>query len=189
MKSRLAYLPVASGFLVLVLSLVVGALKINSNRNTTLSQNLSTKAAAENATLALSPASGDYTMDTKTSYPVGIILNSGGREIDGVDIIINFDPKKVTVEGTTVTTTNSFEQYLVNKIDNVAGKIRLSALTFTAKPVTGIVGTFRFRPVVRGAVNFNFEFTPGATTDTNVADHASAKDILGSVVNASFNFK
>ncbi len=189
MKSPLSYLPLASGFLVLVLSLAVGVITVNSNKNLSSNQNLSTEAAAENATLSLSPAGGDYIFDGKTSYPVGIILNSAGRSIDGADIIITFDPKKVQVEGSAVTVSNDFEQYPVNKIDNAAGKIRLSALTFSAKAVTGIMGTFRFRPLGAGAVNFSFDFKPGATTDTNVADHASAKDILGSVTNASYSFK
>lgn len=177
------YLPVASGFLVLVLSLAVGVLTVTSNKN----QGVSTKAANETAALSLSPSGGDYTFDTETSYPVGIILNTGGKTIDGVDVVISFDPKKVQVE--TLTLANDFEQYPVNKVDNSTGKIRLSGLTFTPKAMAGVMGTFRFHPVARGAAGFTFDFTPGSTTDSNVADQATAKDILGTVTNAGFTFK
>ncbi|MCL4398000.1 hypothetical protein M1403_03160 [Patescibacteria group bacterium] len=193
MKSPISYLPLASGFLVLVLSLTVGVLTVTSKGSSNLAsntnQNLATKAAEENATMALSPATGDFVVDGKTSYPVGIIVNSSGKTIDGVDIILTFDPKKIQVNGTTVTVTNSFEQYPVNKIDNVKGEIRLSALAFTPKAITGIVGTFRVKPIARGQATINFQFAPGATTDSNIADHATAQDILGSVTNASFNFQ
>lgn len=190
MKSPLSYLPLASGFLVLVLSLAIGVLTVTSKNNLTATpQNLTTKAAEATATLSLSPASGDFAFTPGTSYPVGIIIDSAGKAVDGVDVIVNFDPKLVRVEGGKVSTTNLFEQYMVNSVDNVKGQIKLGALTFTAKPVTGIVGTFKFTPLVAGNLTFVYLFTPGATTDTNVAEHGTARDILGSVGNASFNFK
>jgi hypothetical protein len=88
-----------------------------------------------------------------------------------------------------VTTANLFEQYMVNSIDNVSGQIKLGALTFTPKPVTGVVGTFKFTPLKPGTVDFTFVFTPGSTTDTNLAETKTARDVLGSVENASYVFK
>jgi hypothetical protein len=189
MKSPLSYLPLASGFLVLVLSLAIGVLTVTS-KNTLVSpsQNMSTKAAQETGSLSLSPATGDYSFAAGTSYPVGIIVSSGEKSLDGVDIIINFDPKMAQVVGK-VTTANLFEQYMVNSIDNVSGQIKLGALTFTPKPVTGVVGTFKFTPLKPGTVDFTFVFTPGSTTDTNLAETKTARDVLGSVENASYVFK
>lgn len=187
MRSPLSYLPLAAGMLVLVLSLALGVLTVTSKNN--LSQNLSTKATMEVASFSLSPLTGTYNFVSGTSYPVGILVDSAGKSIDGVDIILNFDPKKVQVVGTTVATTSIFEQYLTNSVDNVNGVIKLSGLTFNTKPITGIVGTFRFQPLIKGEVTFNFQFTPGATTDSNVADHTTGKDILGNVQNGAYSFQ
>lgn len=186
MRNPWSYLPISAGILVLVLSLALGVLTVTSKRP---SQSLTTKAAVANASLALSPATGDYTFAVGTSYPVGIVLDSAGKTIDGVDIVINFDPTKARVEGTSLSTTSIFEQYPQNEVDNARGIIKLSGLTFTPKPLTGIITTFRFQPLVKGEVNFTFSFTPGATTDTNIADHDTAKDILGSVENGRYFFR
>jgi hypothetical protein len=173
MKSPLSYLPVVSGFLVLVLSLAVGVLTVTSNK--TGSQQITTKAAENTATLALSPLTGEYTYSAGTSYTVGIIINSMGKAIDGTDVVISFDPKKAKVLDTSVSASNLFENTPTNVVDNAAGKIKFSGLTFTPKPVAGIIGTFRFQPTGVGTVTFNFDFSPGVTTDSNIADSTTAK--------------
>jgi len=173
--------------LVLVLSLAVGVLTVTSKKQT--SQSLTTKATIENATLSFSPATGEYMFVAGTSYPVGILVDSAGKNIDGVDVVINFDPTKVQVEGSSLSTTTVFEQYPVNTVDNVKGIVKLSGLTFSTKPVTGIVATFRFQPLAKGEVNFTFNFISGATTDSNIADNTTAKDILGSVENGRYFFR
>ena len=182
MRSPISYLPVASGFLVLVLSLAVAVLAVSRP------QTISTKATQEEAVLSLSPASGSYTFTSDASYPVGIIVNSGSKNIDGVDVVLNYDPAKVKIMDAKLNTTNTFEETPVNVIDNARGQVKFSGLTFKAKPVAGIVGTFRYRPVSRGEVNFTFYFNPGSTTDSNVAEHGTAKDILGKVENARYTF-
>lgn len=191
MRSRLAFLPVASGLLVLVLSLAVGVMTVTS-RNAgpaTTSQSLNTKASEATAKLGLSPANGDYDYSPGTTYTVGITLDSAGKVIDGADVVIKFNPAVAKVEETKVTTTPVFEQFPLNQVDNVAGQIRFSGLTFNQRAITGVIGTFRFRPLAKGEVNFTFDFTPGATTDSNIADHATAKDILGEVENGHYTFK
>ncbi len=182
MRSPISYLPVASGFLVLILSLAVGVLTV-SNR-----QVFNTKAAQDQAVLSLSPTSGTYAFTPGTTYPVGIVVNSGGKNVDGIDVIVNYDPAKVRVMDANLSTANLFEENPVNTIDNVRGQIKYSGLTFKTKPVAGIVGTFRYQPLTKGEVNFTFYFSPGSTTDSNVAENATAQDILTKVENARYTF-
>ena len=111
------------------------------------------------------------------------------KSVDGVDIIINFNPKKVAVVGSKISTANVFEESPANVVDNINGQIRLSSLTFKARPVTGIIATFQIKHLVRGIADFTFQFTPGNTTDSNVAEHGTAKDVLGKVENGSYTFK
>lgn len=190
MKSSLAWLPIASGLLVLVLSLGVAVLTVvnRGGSGTSPSQNLTTQASTAMASLSLSPSRQTYTLTPGLSYPVGIIVDSAGKSIDGVDVVISFDPQKVQVTTPAVNPTTAFEQYPINNVSNPAGKIRFSALTFTPKPVNGIIATFQIKPVAKGEVNLTFDFTPAATTDSNIAEHGTAKDILEKVVNGNYFF-
>lgn len=192
MRNLFRWLPVASGFLVLVLSMVVAVFTVSqrsSKNNLATTQNLNTKAAEQIASLSFSPATGGYNYSSGATYPVGIILDSAGKSVDGVDVIVKFDPKKVQVVSSKVATTSLFQEFPQNMIDNVLGQIKFSALTFNSRPVTGIVGTFTFRPLAKGTVDLTFDYTFGATRDSNIAEHGSAKDLLGQVTNGSYSFK
>lgn len=190
MKNILHWAPVASGFLVLVLSMFVAFLTVskrNSPSNLATNQNLRTSATEQVVSLSLLPTSGSFSLSQ--SPAVGVVLDSVGKSVDGVDVIISFDPKKVQVVGSKVAPTALFEEFPQNIVDNVRGQIRFSALTFSPRPVTGIIGTFSFKPKGPGQVNFNFDFTFGSTRDSNVAQHGSAKDVLGKVENGRFDFR
>lgn len=182
-------MPLASGLLVLILSLGVAVLTITSRNNSATPQNVNTQATEVFPSLAFTPDKATYTYTPNQTYNLGIVLDSDGKTVDGADVVINFDPTKVQVVDTKVATTTLLEQYPLNSVDNVKGKIRYSGLTFNFKPITGIIGTFKFRPLGKGEVNFTFDFTPGATTDSNIAEHATAQDILKTVTNGSYFFQ
>lgn len=179
------WLPLTLGMTVLVLSLAVAVLTVTRGQQ----QVVQTKAVEVFGSLGLSPASGEYIFSPGQTYPVGIVVDAAGKSVDGVDVIINFDPKKVQVVGSSVSTTTLFERFPLNKVDNGAGRISFSALTFSPKAVVGIAATFSFKPTAPGEINLDFEFKPGATTDSNIAEHGTAKDVLGKVENAKFVFK
>jgi hypothetical protein len=179
---------VASGLLVLVLSLAVAVLVAGRGLGTA-SQNPAVKAAGETASLALSPSSGDYAFSPSASYPVGIVFDSGSKAVDGVDVIIKFDPRQVQIAGGKIAAGTLFEEAPVNTVDNLKGEIRFSALTFNPRPVAGILGTFQMKPVAAGGAELTFAFAPGATVDSNAAEHGTARDILGKAEGAKFNFK
>lgn len=192
-KSLLTYLPIATGVLVLVLSLGVAVFTVtkrNSVGELAIDQDLRTQASQVSLpNLSLSPENESYVFSAGQTYPVGIILDSGDSEIDGVDVVIMFDPKKARVVTNQVSSAGLLEQVPLNRVDNITGKIIFSALTFKPKVVNGILGSFRFEPLVTGQVDFKFDFKLGATVDSNVAQHGSANDALGKVVNATYTFK
>lgn len=191
MKSSLAWLPIASGMLVLVLSLGLAFVTVtsrNSAGDVANSQALQSEASAAVPAIALSPATGQFEFSANAPFPVGIIVDSGGRSVDGVDVVISYDPAKVQIVGGKVNPTGVFSEVPLNLVDTAAGKIRFSALTFDPQPVTGVVGTFSFIPLSASEVNFQIDYTPGATTDSNIAEHGSAVDVLGKVENATYSF-
>lgn len=176
----------------MVLSMFVAVFTVssrNSKSNLATSQNLNTKAAEQIPSISFSPTTGEYTFSAGATYPVGIVLDSAGKSVDGVDVIVKFDPKKVQIVSSKVATTSLFQEFPQNVIDNVLGQIKFSALTFNSRPVTGIIGTFTFKPLAKGTVNLTFDYTFGSTRDSNVAEHGSAKDVLGQVTNGSYILK
>lgn len=191
MRSSLAWLPIASGMLVLVLSLGLAFVTVtsrNSAGEVANSQALQSEASAAVPAIALSPATGQFEFSPNATFPVGIIVDSGGKSVDGVDVVISYDPAKVRIAGGKVNPTGVFSEVPLNQVDTVAGKIRFSALTFDPQPVAGVVGTFSFTPLSASEVNFQIDYTPGATTDSNIAEHGSAIDVLGKVENATYEF-
>ena len=161
----------------------------NNSENYEPAQNLSASASEDLPSMTLSPDESTFTYIPGQSYPIGILIDSMGKSVDGVDVIILFEPSRVTVVGDRVTAGSVFTDVPLNKVDNTVGKVRFSALTFDAKPVNGILGTFRIMPKSAGEVNLTFDFTPGATTDSNMAEHGTADDVLGKVVNAKYLFE
>lgn len=185
MKSLISWAPLAIGFFVLILSLGVAVISVTSKSQ----KNILTKAVETIGSMGLTPSSGEYSFSRDQTIPVGLVVDSKEASVDGIDVIIYFDPKKVQVVGSSLATTTLFERFPLNTVDNQKGQIRFSALSFNTKPVTGIVGTFSFRPVSKGKISFTFDFTAGSTTDSNLAEHGTAKDILGKVENGNFIFK
>lgn len=203
------WLPVASGVLVLVLSLGVAVLTVNSrNKEGELALiQQSAQASEQLPTLSLSPEKMSYDFVAGRTYSVGIVFDSADKDVDGVDAVIRFDPKKVKVTSATVTPTSLFERYPSNLVCNFvgdaggkctsAGLIKFSGLTFNPKVVSGVIGTFSYQPQSSGEVNFTFDFTAGATTDSNVAVHCNSEeaapcagvDALSGVNNATYMFK
>jgi hypothetical protein len=175
--------------LVLVLSLGLALVTVagrNGSGELGNSQNLQSRAALVQPTISLSPLdSGSAGFKIGETYPVGIVVDSAGKTIDGVDVVISYDPpNSVQIVGGKVNPTSVFPENPLNLVSN--GKIKFSALTFDPKPVTGVVGTFSVKPLVKGEVNFSIEFVPGATTDSNMAEHGTADDVLSEVVNATY---
>ncbi len=192
MKSSLSWLPVASGMMVLVLSLGLAFVTVTNRKSAgevANSQALQSNASVVPPTLSLSPESGQFEFVQNATYPVGIVLDSGGKSVDGVDVVITYDPQKVQIVGGKVNPTNVFSEVPLNQVNTQTGTIRFSALTFDPQPVTGVVGTFSFRPLSAGEVNFVLVYSQGATTDSNIAEHGSASDVLGNVMNATYLFK
>ncbi len=194
MKNSLAWLPVASGLLVLVLALGLTFVTVASKNGggqlaSGGNQNLNANASEVVPSLSLSPDSQTYAYVSGQSTQVGILVDSGAKSIDGVDVVISFDPTAAQVVETKINPTTLLPEVPLNKVDNATGKIRFSALTFEAKPVAGILGMFAFKPLKKGEVNFSFDFTPGVTTDSNIAEHATAADVLGKVTNGTYQFK
>jgi len=119
---------------------------------------------------------------------VKILIDTQDGQIDGFDIILNFNPQDWAVLSPQVSLveTAAFAQYPVNLIDPVQGKVELSGLTSLESSFTGemVVGSFLLQPQRAGRLNLEVYFEgEGEGRDTNLAEKGTGEDILGDVIN------
>lgn len=150
---------------------------------------LITPASASAATLSLSPASG--TFNRGCTFTLSVNLDTAGSQTDGTDAILNFDPTRISA--TNITAGTIYSDYPGTNIDST-GKITISGLASVAQPFTGsgIFATIAFSVPANaptGAAQVTFDFDPAnptKTTDSNVVERNTVKDVLTSVTNGSY---
>lgn len=123
---------------------------------------------------------------------VDIEADTGGRNSDGTDVILKYDPTKLTINS--YTKGNIYPEY-IQGANNVSGAFALSGISSVTKSFNGkgIFATvnFKFNPNfgVGSNTEVMFDFNPansGNTTDSNIVETTTGQELLGSVVNGSY---
>ncbi|HOY46854.1 MAG TPA: cohesin domain-containing protein [Candidatus Dojkabacteria bacterium] len=128
------------------------------------------------ASLSVSP--GNITVTNGQEFQINVVLDTQGADIVAVDAIIDYDPSMVEI--VSITQGSIFSAYPVQTFAN--GEIRISALDSTfSTPYngSGTLATVRARGLQVGTTSFNFVFTSGSTTDSNVVEEGTSTDLLG----------
>lgn len=136
----------------------------------------------------------------KTTFSIGEkipidILVSSVRNTDGTDIVIYYDPKLLSVDTVddtaSVTSGLIYSDYPINRTDSQNNRVEFSGITVSQDGVrpNGVLGTVTFTAKASGKAKIWFDFTPGSTTDSNVVESKTAKDILSKVENLEINIK
>lgn len=134
--------------------------------------------------LFLSPASGSYSQ----KFDVEIKVNTGGQAVGGVDVHLEFPKNLLKIEK--VTKGTAFTE-VFSSIKNDEGKLRINAyFPFTEagksyNGTDGLIATINFNPLGTGTAAVNFVCTPGSTTESNIVEKISVKDII--VCSANIN--
>lgn len=115
-----------------------------------------------------------------------IMIDTGGEEINGFDVILTFDPMDWQVLSSQIKPAEGedFSIYPLNKIDLQNGRIEFSGLTAIGNSFHGrkIVGSLLLRAKRSGKLNIEVEFIkPGEGNDSNLAGKKNQQDILGKV--------
>ncbi|MCL4366621.1 DUF5060 domain-containing protein, partial [Patescibacteria group bacterium] len=128
------------------------------------------------------------------NFTVPVTINTDGVGIRGVDVILNFDTSKLslvsitpTVSGTSLSTVipvdsnGNFNSAQVITNANQNGTIEFGAIAFnwanssvtSAFNGTAQIANLTFQSLATGSASVNFNYTPGATTDTNLVQDAN----------------
>jgi hypothetical protein len=128
------------------------------------------------ASLSVSP--GNITITNGQEFQINVVLDTQSAAIVAVDAIIEYDPAMIEI--VSISQGSIFSAYPVKTFAN--GEIRISALDSTfSSPYngTGTLATITARGLQVGTTNFNFVFSSGSTTDSNVVEEGTSSDLLG----------
>lgn len=119
---------------------------------------------------------------TNTQFTVSLLLDTAGQSVGGAGAKLTFDPYYLSA--ISLHPGELFVDYPAAIIDNEHGTITISGISASALDLytgTGVFADIVFRPYHPGTSQVNFLFTPGSTTDSNIAVMTGNGDILASV--------
>lgn len=140
----------------------------------------------------------------KTSYsvnetiPVSVVVDTGGRSVNGVDLIVHYDPKVVEASPAGIVKGQIFDDYPAISINANQGLISISGIdnmnnSFNSNNLTYGIGQFaiiNLKAKTPGRVSLTVDFNgKGSTTDSNLVEITTAKDILEKVNNLELTIK
>lgn len=122
----------------------------------------------------------------KDTIPVTINIDTNSRAIDGIDVIIKYDPKILEATAGSVIKGNLFDEYPVRTVDVAKGLIAVSGISSFQNGFKGLgkfaVIDFRAKAVGKTKVAIDF-LGKGSTIDSNLVEVSTSKDILEQVEN------
>jgi hypothetical protein len=108
---------------------------------------------------------------------------------DGTDLVITYNPQALEVQNTAsgvpVAAGLLYDDYPFNNVDIKMGRITVSGITTRTDGTlaSGIFGTVTFRALIEGEAKVSLLFNMGDTTDSNVIETGTGKDVLDEVNN------
>lgn len=136
------------------------------------------------ASLALS--SSQTKAQVGNNVAVTIILDSGNRKLDGVDLVIKYNPKVLSLTADSFQKGSIFSEYTGQNINATTGTFSISSLSKVSSEKEnkdGILGTLTFKAIAKGQSEVIIDYKEDETTDSNVIDSKLSKDILEKVTN------
>lgn len=174
---------------VIIVEVIIGAKTLltppvqNKNNNTLIT-------APKEAVLVLIPNKKVYKVGENVF--VNIHFSSGDHKVVGTDAVLSYDPKVLEASKSAFTKGNVYKDYPLVKVDSKEGTIRVSGITQVNSPGfegVGSFGTVAFKAKSAGSTELKLDFKEGVTSESNVTEAKTAKDVLGKVYNLKINIE
>lgn len=123
---------------------------------------------------------------------VNVRVNTGGHPTDGIDLVLNFDPKILEASTASLIKTTIYPDYPQMRVDSKVGLVQISGIsgveggTFKGE---GVLATINFKAKAAGKTTLTIDYTKGQTNDSNVVESATGLDILEGVNNLNLTIK
>lgn len=178
--------------LLLVLIVVVGGLIVArkkgpgpqiSRGRTIIEPNV--KVIDREGTIELSPNKDSLKIGETRS--VDILITSAGKSLDGVDIVLSYDPKVVDIS---FTEGGMFPLYPKKVVDKAEGKIMLTGITLEERP-TPVTGSMKFGSLSitgksEGETQVEILFKKGLKNESTIIENQTSDSLLGEVVSGTY---
>lgn len=134
---------------------------------------------------------------------VSVVIDTGGHKINGVDLIVHYDPKVLEIASSGIIKGTILNEYPSMSVDSAKGLISISGIdnvnnSFNSNdlmtkgplvPSSPFV-TLNFKAKAIGRTSLSVDFKgKGSTTDSNLVEATTAKDILEKVNNLELTVK
>lgn len=146
----------------------------------------------------IQPSAGKISLTApKSDYAVGetisvaVIIDTGGRTINGVDLIVRFDPKILEISSGGLIKGKILDEYPGMSQDAKAGLISISGISNSnGFSGSGQFATINLQAKVSGKTSLTVDFQGrDFTIDSNLVETATSRDILEVVSNLELNIR
>lgn len=124
--------------------------------------------------------------------PVSILVETGSHKTIGTDVILHYDSNLLEATSSSVIKKGTiYQDFPALGLDPKTSIVTVSGIN-TADRVfqgLGLLATINFIARAPGLASVTVDFTPNSTTDTNVVDSISGKDILEQVENLNLTIR
>lgn len=142
-------------------------------------------------------------VSVKNTVSVSVVVDTGGHNINGADLIVHYDPKVLEATAGGVIKGTIFDEYPSVTINPAQGLIAISGIDSSSNsynsndaifkgPITPVVpfATLNLRAKASGKTQLTVDFKgKGSTTDSNLVEIGTARDILENVDNLELTVK
>jgi len=174
----------------LVVELVWAAFYLSGKQKETPSEDKQKPTVSQDNLVSLSLLPQQKEIKINKPFEVRVEINTKGKSASGADVVVTYDPKILNVSESSITTGNIFPLYPLVKIKPEKGQIAITGvISQEEKPSfqgKGTFATIKFTPIKTGKTTVSFDFTKDSTTDSNIAQTKTAKDILEKVEPATY---
>ena len=175
---------------IFLISLVVYKMKntsenMESKANKTSGNQALVQNVDRNGKISLSPSIGNYKLGA--SFNVDIIVSAPNTSLDGVDVVLSYDPSLFEV---TTARGNAFPDYPRMRVDSANNRIYMTGYTLEPVP-TPIVSNFIFAKLTltgkrAGQGEIKIVWNNGAKNLSTIIENKTSNTLLGSVVNGKY---
>lgn len=127
----------------------------------------------------------------KDVIPVSVTVDTGEKAVDGMDLIIRFDPNVLEASSGGIVKGKIFDDYPASSVDSKKGIISISGISNLNNSFKG-VGQFAVINLKAKSSSKTFltiDFQKGATVDSNLVETGTSNDILEAVENLELNIR
>lgn len=149
-------------------------------------QDLVATLSTSNAVITLSSPKDTVKVGDKITVTVKV---RSDEPTDGTDLVLKYDPKFFDIVASDATSpmvvNNLYNEYPINKVDEQSGTISVSGIAAekNGSLIDGVFGSFILKAKIAGNSKISVNFKPGLTSDSNIIETKTGKDILSSVTN------